>query len=124
MLGLREPIGAEDEALGRLRSMASGDDEYTRLLAWSILEGRDPAAFHGRSPALDAVMATDPEGSRELRLAVAAAMVQTLGTRLFGGYALTAAGLDATDLDDLQVLVAAAADDQVGRASTVAEAAG
>ena len=92
-------LGADDplDAIRRLRSLGGDDDEYARLLAWSLLERRDPAEFHGRSQALDAVMATDPDGSRELRLAVAAAMVQTLGWKLFGSYALTAAGLSEYD---------------------------
>ena len=37
--------------------MGAGRDDYSRLLAWSLLEGRDPAEFHGRSSALEAVIA-------------------------------------------------------------------
>lgn len=93
------------EAVRRLRELGGDDDEYARLLAWSLLERRDPAEFHGRSRALDAVMATAPDGTRALRLAVGAAMVQALGWKLFGSYALTAAGLDPADGDDLRRLL-------------------
>lgn len=114
-----EGAGDPAEALDRLRQMAlEGDDEYTRLLAWSLLEGRDPAEFHGRSPALDAVLATDPEGSRHLRLAVAATMVQTLGLKLFGAYALTGAGLDPDAADDLRHLLEGVSDELVHAATT------
>lgn len=113
-----EGASSPADGIERLRTMAgTGNDEYTRLLAWSVLEGRDPVDFHGRSPALDAIIATDPDSSRELRLAVAAAMVQTLGARLFGPYALTAAGLGDADLDDLRRLLETATDELVDQAT-------
>ena len=93
------------DALQRLFEMGRDSEDYSRLLAWSLLEGRDPAQFHGQSPALDAVIAKDPAQSRELRLAVAAAMVQLLGVQLFGDYALTAAGLQAADRDALRAQI-------------------
>ncbi len=105
------------EAIRRLRALGGDDDEYTRLLAWSILEGRDPAEFHGRSRALDAVMAAHPDGPRDLRLAVGAAMVQALGWKLFGSYALTAAGLDDSDAADLRRLLEDETDRLVQRAT-------
>jgi AcrR family transcriptional regulator len=89
------------EALRAMRRQAGSNDEYSRLLAWALLEGRDPSAFHGRSPAIDAI-ARAGDDTRELRLALAAAMVQTLGWKLFGPYALSAAGLDGEDLDDVR----------------------
>jgi AcrR family transcriptional regulator len=105
------------EALRRLRELGGDDEEYTRLLAWSLLERRDPAEFHGRSRALDAVMATTPDGTRALRLAVGAAMVQALGWKLFGSYALTAAGLDPADADELRQLLEQETDRLVQRAT-------
>lgn len=93
--GATDPV----DAIHRLRTLGGTSDDYSRLLAWSLLERRDPAAFHGRSSALDAATATVPGSSRELRLALAAAMVQTLGWKLFGSYAVTAAGLDEADGD-------------------------
>ncbi len=85
------------DALRTLRGVAGTNDDYTRLLAWALLEGRDPAEFHGRSSALDAVVASAGSDRRQLRLAVAMAIVHTLGWKLFGGYALAAAGLDTED---------------------------
>lgn len=95
----QEVAGTDDpvDGLRALRTVGGTSDDYTRLLAWALLEHRDPAAFHGRSSALDAVVATAGSDSRQLRLALAMAMVQTLGWKLFGGYALAAAGLDAED---------------------------
>ena len=103
--------GATDSmsGVGALRRLGAGNDEYTRLLAWALLEGRDPAEFHGRSPALDAIVAANDDDSRDLRVALAMAMVQTLGWKLFGPYVLAAAGFDATDAagvrTDVDVLV-------------------
>jgi AcrR family transcriptional regulator len=104
------------EAIRRLRELGGDDDEYARLLAWSLLERRDPAEFHGRSRALDAVMDTAPDGTRALRLAVGAAMVQALGWKLFGSYALTAAGLEAADGDAVRQLLEQETDHLVQRA--------
>jgi AcrR family transcriptional regulator len=94
-----EVEGAADAAagLGALRRLGAGSDEYTRLLAWALLEGHDPAAFHGRSSALDAIVAASENDSRELRVALSMAMVQTLGWKLFGPYVLAAAGFDGDD---------------------------
>jgi AcrR family transcriptional regulator len=99
-----EVEGAEDpvDALRAIRRSAADSNDYSRLLAWALLEGRDPAEFHGRSPALDAIVRTSAEDSRELRLALALAMVQTLGWKLFGEYALAAAGLDGEDRDSVR----------------------
>ena len=88
-----------EAGLGALRQLGRGSDEYTRLLAWALLEGYDPSAFHGRSSALDAVVAAGDNDSRQLRVALAMAMVQTLGWKLFGSYVVAAAGLDREDDD-------------------------
>jgi AcrR family transcriptional regulator len=97
----REVEGAAGpvDALRAMRHTAGDRDDYSRLLAWALLEGRDPVEFHGRSPALDAIVRASGEDSRELRLALAAAVVQTLGWKLFGDYAIAAAGLDGEDRD-------------------------
>lgn len=91
-----------EEALAALRRIGGDRDEYARLLAWALLEGHDPRAFHGRSAALDAV-AGIAGGSRDVRVTLAAAMVQTLGWKLFGGYALVAAGLEGEDADTVRL---------------------
>jgi AcrR family transcriptional regulator len=92
----RQVEGAADvtAALAALWDLGEGSSDYTRLLAWALLEGHDPAEFHGRSAALDAVVRASGGDSRDLRVALAMAMVQTLGWKLFGRYALLAAGLD------------------------------
>jgi TetR/AcrR family transcriptional regulator, repressor for neighboring sulfatase len=92
-----EAAGDVAAALQALRSLGEGSTDYSRLLAWALLEGHDPAEFHGRSAALDAVVQAGGDDSRELRLALAMATVQTLGWKLFGRYALVAAGLDSED---------------------------
>jgi AcrR family transcriptional regulator len=84
-------------ALAALRRLSGNDDAYSRLLAWALLEGRDPAEFHGRSAAMEAVIGTTESNSRELRIAVAMATAYTLGWKLFGDYALKAVGLTEED---------------------------
>ena len=90
--------GAVDagDALRILRAVGGESDEYTRLLAWALLEGHDPAAFHGQSAALDAIAGE----SREVRIGLAVAMVQALGWKLFGHYAVTAAGLSTKEAQE------------------------
>ena len=105
------------DALARLRRRGEGNDDYARLLAWALLEGHDPAAFHGRSSALDAVVAAAGDDSREVRIAIAVDMVHTLGWKLFGAYATSAAGLDGEDPDVVRSAAAALVDDLVVRAT-------
>jgi AcrR family transcriptional regulator len=97
------------EALDALRNLGAGSSDYARLLAWALLEGHDPAEFHGRSAALDAVVRASGHDSRELRLALAMATVQALGWKLFGDYARLAAGLGDEDPEvvrrDVETLV-------------------
>jgi AcrR family transcriptional regulator len=90
------------DALDALRSLGGASDSYTRLLAWALLEGHDPARFHGRSAALDTIAEASGRDSRSLRVALAASMVQTLGWKLFGEYALVAAGLDDEDASSVR----------------------
>ena len=110
--------GAPDvgSALSALRGLGAGSDEYTRLLAWALLEGRNPAEFHGRSSALDAIVTAGGDDSREVRVALAIAMVQTLGWKLFGDYVLAAAGLD-DDPEGVRREADALVDDVVERAA-------
>src|SRR5438874_13814116 len=51
-----EVLQADDAvtALRNLRSVGGQNSDYSRLLAWALLEGLDPMEFHGRSDALDA----------------------------------------------------------------------
>src|SRR4051812_8410293 len=72
-------------ALATLRRGGGRGTNYARMLAWALLEGRDPIDFHGRSPALSAVVDLvernpgQAEPSHDARVVVAAAMVQSLG---------------------------------------------
>jgi AcrR family transcriptional regulator len=112
-----EGAGDVAAALGALRSLGEGSSDYSRLLAWALLEGHDPADFHGRSAALDAVARAGGEDSHELRVALAMAMVQTLGWKLFGDYARLAAGLDEDDPEAVRGDVEALVDRLVTEAS-------
>jgi AcrR family transcriptional regulator len=99
------------DALSRLRALGGTNDRYTRLLSWALLEGHDPRDFHGRSAALETISTGQGHDSRDLRVALAMAMVQTLGWKLFGDYVTVAAGLDAEDphsiRDEIDALVRA-----------------
>jgi AcrR family transcriptional regulator len=112
-----EGAGDVAAALRALRSLGEGSSDYSRLLAWALLEGHDPADFHGRSAALDAVVRAGGEDSHELRVALAMAMVQTLGWKLFGDYARLAAGLDEDDPEAVRRDVDALVDRLVTEAS-------
>ncbi len=91
-----------DDALGVLMTM--GDGATARLVAWAVLEGRDPAELFGESPALsvladlvqrDAGEEGNPVSADAARVFAAIAMVIALGWRLFGPLALTMAGAEA-----------------------------
>jgi AcrR family transcriptional regulator len=109
--------GGVGEALELLQGPVGVDrPPYPRLLAWAILQGRDPKELAGPSPALpkliemlpgpgqgqdpgqgqgedpghgaDGVLSEDP------RLRAAAVAALTLGWNLFGAFVSHAAGLD------------------------------
>ena len=108
------------EALELLQGPVGTDrPPYPRLLAWAILQGRDPRELAGPSPALpkliamlpaqgaadrpadpdpdsDADPAPDPapDLAEDPRLRAAAIAALTLGWSLFGTYVSYAAGLD------------------------------
>ena len=93
-----------DDALSVLMTM--GDGATARLVAWAVLEGRDPAELFGESPALsvladllqrDAGVEGNPVSADAARVFAAMAMVIALGWRLFGPLALTMAGAEAHD---------------------------
>jgi AcrR family transcriptional regulator len=90
-----------DEALAML--MTFGDGTTARLVAWAALGGTESHDLFRDSPALDVLarlMVRDAAESERVvsledaRLLAALAMAVALGWRLFGGVALTAAGLD------------------------------
>jgi AcrR family transcriptional regulator len=93
-----------DDALGVL--MTLGDGTTARLVAWAVLDGRDPTELFGVSPALsvladlvrrDAVEAGRAVSADDARVFAAMAMVIALGWRLFGPTALTVAGARSHD---------------------------
>jgi TetR/AcrR family transcriptional regulator, repressor for neighboring sulfatase len=115
-----EAAGA-GEALELLQGPVGADrPAYPRLLAWAILQGRDPRELAGPSPALPQLIAMLPEtgalgagtdgdpGNRaasdraasdsdladDPRLRAAAVAALTLGWSLFGTFVSHAAGLD------------------------------
>jgi AcrR family transcriptional regulator len=90
-----------DEALAML--MTFGDGTTARLVAWAALGGSQTQDLFRDSPALDVLarlMVRDAQASGrdvsldDARVLAALAMAVALGWRLFGGTALTAAGLD------------------------------
>jgi AcrR family transcriptional regulator len=103
------------EALELLQGPVGVDrPPYPRLLAWAILQGRDPRELAGPAPALPQLIAMlpekaaadrpagDPSGddlsaddlSADPRLRAAAIAALTLGWSLFGTFVSHAAGLD------------------------------
>jgi AcrR family transcriptional regulator len=100
-----------DEALELLQGPVGGDRPYPRLLAWAILQGRDPGELAGPSPALPRLieMLPRPETLDDLtddpRLRAAAVAALTLGWSLFGPFVLKAAELDEVAPDEAQLAV-------------------
>ena len=97
------------EALELLQGPVGADrPAYPRLLAWAILQGRDPRELAGPAPALPQLIAMlpvkgaapdDPAASADdladdPRLRAAAIAALTLGWSLFGTFVSHAAGLD------------------------------
>ena len=104
------------EALELLQGPVGADrPAYPRLLAWAILQGRDPRELAGPTPALPQLIAMLPATSAEgpdhvpaasdhvpaapdladdPRLRAAAIAALTLGWSLFGTFVSHAAGLD------------------------------
>jgi len=96
------------EALELLQGPVGADrPAYPRLLAWAILQGRDPRELAGPSPALPQLIAmlpeagaladrapADPDLADDPRLRAAAVAALTLGWSLFGTFVSHAAGLD------------------------------
>jgi hypothetical protein len=90
-----------DDALSML--MTFGDGTTARLIAWAVLDGKDPTELLARSPALSVLadlLRRDASGAGvrvsadDARVFVAIAMVIALGWRLFGPVALAQAGAD------------------------------
>lgn len=86
-----------DGAIDALLPPRSQPSPYVAMLAWAILQGHDPQALLGRSPALAMLferLAGAGESSDEERVQVADAIALNLGWQLFGPFINGAAGLD------------------------------
>ncbi|MCW2547283.1 MAG: TetR family transcriptional regulator [Mycobacterium sp.] len=86
-----------DGALDELFPPRPQPSQYVTMLAWAILQGHDPQAFLGRSPALATLferLAGAGEPSMEARVKVAEAIAMNLGWQLFGAFISGAVGLD------------------------------
>ncbi|MGO8872111.1 MAG: TetR/AcrR family transcriptional regulator [Acidimicrobiales bacterium] len=117
--------GGVGEALELLQGPVGADRaRYSRLLAWAILQGRDPKELAGPSPALPKLIAMLPvrgadEGAGggpaghnaaddladDPRLRAAAIAALTLGWSLFGAFVSHAAGLDDVAPDEAHAAV-------------------
>lgn len=98
--------GGVGEALELLQGPVGAErPPYPRLLAWAILQGRDPKELAGPAPALPKLIAMlpgkgadddlpDNDLSGDPRLRAAAITALTLGWSLFGTFVSHAAGLD------------------------------
>lgn len=97
-----------DDAISFL--MRPKSSEYVRMLARSILDGRDPAALLGRSPAMAelsrrlAERGSSSEGV-DPRVQVAALTSAALGWGLFGSFVKSITGLDDQADDELTLAV-------------------
>ncbi len=103
-----------EEAIAFL--MRPKSSEYVRMLARSILEGHDPAAILGRSPALTELSRRIAEetgdsrvGGVDPRVQVAALACVGMGWGLFGSFVKGITGLDDLDDDELTLAVYAMA---------------
>jgi AcrR family transcriptional regulator len=114
--------GGVGEALELLQGPVGADrPPYPRLLAWAILQGRDPRELAGPSPALPKLIAMLPERGAhhdladhdlpgddladDPRLRAAAIAALTLGWSLFGTFVSHAAGLDDVAPDEAHAAV-------------------
>ena len=94
---------ASADELGQIVGRAA-DDRFWRVLAWSLLEGRDPAGLQTRFPVLDELVAlvrAQHTGSPEdPRLTVVQAVAFGLGSLLFEPFLRHAVGLGRADTDE------------------------
>jgi AcrR family transcriptional regulator len=97
---------------GALLASDSSVDIYWRLLARSILDGRDPRDLQQEFPTMRAMVEQLERAgieSREARMRVGALMAQTLGWLMFESFLIPATGLTGDDPDQLRAEVLARA---------------
>lgn len=93
--------------------MRPRSQEYVRMLAHSLLEGRDPATLLDRSPALaelserigEAVPRSGDPALHDPRVVAAIVTTMSLGWGLFGEFAMTIAGITDIPKDELREVV-------------------
>lgn len=96
---------ASADELGQIIGRAA-DDRFWRVLAWSLLEGRDPAGLQARFPVLDELIALVRAQHRgigsngDARLAVVQAVAFGLGSLLFEPFLRHAVGLGDAGTDE------------------------
>jgi len=97
------PDARSADELGRLVGRTV-DERFWRVLAWSLLEGREPAGLQAHFPVLDELVRLvgrehrDAGSSDDPRLVVVQAVAFALGSLLFEAYLRHAVGLG--DADD------------------------
>lgn len=80
---------------------------YVRMLAWALLEGREPTELLGHSPALASLQSLLPAaeqgdgGVDDARVRIAAVTSLALGWSLFNGFVRSAVDLDDVAADDV-----------------------
>lgn len=87
--------------------------EYVRMLARSLLEGRDPAALLDRSPALaelserigEAMTVSGDQPVQDPRVVAAIVTTMSLGWGLFGEFAMAITGISEIPKDDVREIV-------------------
>jgi len=106
---------AIDDVAATIARLASSDpnSRSLRLLAWSLLQGRQADDLVGRSEALAALAGklSPAETTQEDRQRVVVLMSLLLGWQLFGDYLTDALGLEASTRESTRRMVTATADD-------------
>lgn len=99
-------------AMDLLTGTPETGSRYVRMLAWAVLQGRDPAELLGRSPALTALLDRLPDGppdgevgAEDPRVRVAAMIVLSLGWRLLGPFVQSGVGLADVPADEMAAMV-------------------
>ena len=82
---------------------------YVSMLAWTLLQGRDPNSLLGGSPALSSLLAQLGDDSEAARLHLVAATAMALGWQIFGDFLATGVGLPPDERDHTAAAVAALA---------------
>lgn len=115
-LGTAGRLSAAASLDGVVREVVrSAPTTYVRMVARTLLDGRDPATLIEHSPAMrelvERVIASSPDAAPrdEVAVGVVALMSLAMGWRLFGRFLQSAAGLEDLTPDELSERIAARA---------------